>query len=438
MVTLVLTHKRTFIWVALLTMLVSCIPLGTLPNSSSSSYSTETNEKKLLFEDYNYESNVGIITLNGGPDYIFDLDDNLQISLEFDLLSSQFENLQAKWIRCNYEWEPSVLPEIQYFNGFNQFDSKSVDYSVNTRIPYSRYVFNVSKPAISGNYILVVFRRNNPKDLIFGRRVLFYSHQVKPSIKIRQSQKVSDRRTHQQLDIELDYSGMDAPRPDLNFKVLVLQNKDLNRALTLPQPTSIKAGSSKLGWDYFQGEISFPGWNQFRWLDLRTVNFKGVGIASIKAEKNSIEVRQQTESDHGKESYKQAIDDNNGRFTQENLDPGEVFLGSDYVNVLFTLESDVNLGDVYVMGRFNNWNKSNENRMRYNPEKGIYETKIQLKQGYFDYRYEVVSSRFAPHYFEGTHFQTENEFDVLVYYRAPGQLVDQLVGLTSTNTEYFF
>jgi hypothetical protein len=35
---------------------------------------------------------------------------------------------------------------------------------------------------------------------------------------------------------------------------------------------------------------------------------------------------------------------------------------------------------------------------------------------------------------EGNHFETENNYTILVYYHAPGTLNDQLVGFTTTNS----
>ncbi|NQZ75556.1 MAG: DUF5103 domain-containing protein, partial [Ekhidna sp.] len=105
-------------------------------------------------------------------------------------------------------------------------------------------------------------------------------------------------------------------------------------------------------------------------------------------------------------------------------------LNADYAKVRFTLVSEPIQGDVYVAGRYNNWNLSDVNRMRYTTQGGVgrYETSIPLKQGYYEYMYVVDNSTLPSYYYEGSHFQAENEYEILVYYRMPGNVNDELIG----------
>lgn len=70
------------------------------------------------------------------------------------------------------------------------------------------------------------------------------------------------------------------------------------------------------------------------------------------------------------------------------------------------------------------------NKMKYTNQNGLgrYQTTIPLKQGYYEYLYYVESNELPPHYFEGSHFQAENVYEILVYYRKPGNINDELVG----------
>jgi len=65
--------------------------------------------------------------------------------------------------------------------------------------------------------------------------------------------------------------------------------------------------------------------------------------------------------------------------------------------------------------------------MRYDETTKQYLGNVKLKQGYYNYQFwtnEPVPMR----QFEGSHLQTKNEYEVLVYYREPGTIYDQVVG----------
>jgi hypothetical protein len=73
--------------------------------------------------------------------------------------------------------------------------------------------------------------------------------------------------------------------------------------------------------------------------------------------------------------------------------------------------------------------------MQYNAEKGVYETSLFLKQGYYDYMYVTIDQNdpkripsFADT--EGNIWETENEYMILVYYRPLGGRADELIGMT--------
>lgn len=52
-----------------------------------------------------------------------------------------------------------------------------------------------------------------------------------------------------------------------------------------------------------------------------------------------------------------------------------------------------------------------------------------LKQGWYDFMIGTENdSKFETNIFEGSHFETENQYEVLVYLRALGSRYDQLVG----------
>ena len=68
--------------------------------------------------------------------------------------------------------------------------------------------------------------------------------------------------------------------------------------------------------------------------------------------------------------------------------------------------------------------------MTYNPENGLYENILLLKQGYYSYNYLIRNEdgSFTPLQTEGNFCYTENKYQCLVYYKAAGDRTDTLVG----------
>jgi hypothetical protein len=82
------------------------------------------------------------------------------------------------------------------------------------------------------------------------------------------------------------------------------------------------------------------------------------------------------------------------------------------------------------MGALSQWGKAPEATLVYDPKKRMYSTSLLLKQGWYDYQfaYATRDGSFDFESLEGSHFQTENEYEVFVYFRGLGSRYDQLVG----------
>ena len=72
-----------------------------------------------------------------------------------------------------------------------------------------------------------------------------------------------------------------------------------------------------------------------------------------------------------------------------------------------------------------------ENKMIYDPARGVYQGRQILKQGWYDYQYLVKNDTIPPNYLEGDHFETENQYEIFVYFSPMNGRGQQLVGYTS-------
>ena len=65
--------------------------------------------------------------------------------------------------------------------------------------------------------------------------------------------------------------------------------------------------------------------------------------------------------------------------------------------------------------------------MTYDSDLGGYTGSFLLKEGYYEYQY-ITSAN--PYEVEGSHFETENTYEIFVYYRPPSRIYDVLGGYT--------
>ena len=66
--------------------------------------------------------------------------------------------------------------------------------------------------------------------------------------------------------------------------------------------------------------------------------------------------------------------------------------------------------------------------MNFDPASGFYQNTQLLKQGWYNYQYLVEDNQLPPNHFEGSHFETENFYEVLFYYRPFQPNADLLIG----------
>jgi hypothetical protein len=78
-------------------------------------------------------------------------------------------------------------------------------------------------------------------------------------------------------------------------------------------------------------------------------------------------------------------------------------------------------------------------KLRYNFERKAYEKTLLLKQGSYNYQllFKPSGSKQASSFkTEGSYWQTENEYQVYVYYRPLGGRYDQLIGFNELKTAF--
>jgi hypothetical protein len=114
-----------------------------------------------------------------------------------------------------------------------------------------------------------------------------------------------------------------------------------------------------------------------------------------------------------------------------NADNNEI--ETDYAWIYFSLSapSFFQNKNIYITGMFNNYALSDENKMDYNPKKGIYEKAIMIKQGFTNYSFTVADIKGKidnENAIDGNFWQTENNYHAIIYYRENNQRYDRVIG----------
>lgn len=422
------------LWIPIfLCILVHCEPVPT---------QSTANSKKIIFDNHDYESIVGlaqVLPIENGvlaklENPIIQFRQNQALMLYFDLLTEKFEYLTAKIYHCNKNWSKSLLRDIEFLDKINNYPITEFDYSINTKQPYIQYSLRLPKPILSGNFIVSVHRRGNPEDILLTRKFMVVDNISVINQQVRSSTTVAKRNINQQIDFDLNYGNIHISNPLEDISAFLLQNHKWLDAKTDLKPSLIRPNENFMEFRSLMPENNFSGWNEFRFFDLRTLNVTGRNVNRIDIASGKWRAFLGLDSSRGNQVYSQNLRDINGHLILQNTDPGSILLNSDYAVVHFSMKSNPAPGNVYVTGRFNHWQLSDKNLMEHNEQTKTYTTSILLKQGYYDYMYYLDSENSPPYYFEGSHYQTENNYEILVYCRRLGNVYDELIGYKKFNT----
>lgn len=424
---------RVLQWL-LLPAFFSCVPL----DQASTNLNTGTSyPKKLQLDDLVYEENIKTVRLYPLQDSydeviqpaVISIQSNRNLVLEFDQLFGDFESYYARLIHCNGNWEKSNLNNTDFLTPFNEFPITDYQYSFGTRTPYVHYQWMVPQVKRTGNYVIKVYRQGNEADLILTRRFMVYDNRVQINALVGMSDGIVERDFNQQLNFSVLYTDLESRNPIEEFKVVIRQNKRWDNMLDYLPPTSIKADLKTIEYRYFNLENNFPGGNEFRFFDLRSINILGQNVASIDRKENRVDAfilkdELNIHRLHG------SFQDINGEYVIGNLETDPATITAEYVFVHFFLESPPRSEAIFVLGALSDWKCDDNNLMTYDNELNGYTKTMLLKQGWYNYMYYMPESE-DPYHFEGSYFETENLYEILVYYRPIGALADQLVGYSN-------
>lgn len=369
-----------------------------------------------------------VIKLNSGE----------KITLSFDDMEGGTNTFYYKLIHCNAGWEPSDLFESDYISGQLTSEIYTSQSSFNTLMDYTHYELNIPnedmKPTRSGNYMLLVYANNNPEDTVLTRKFRISEKIIGIKGEIESINRMTREKPNQELNLILQTENMQINDPYNNLKIATLKNYHNERLFEHLDPSSVNG--NQISYD-MNNQLIFKGGNEFHHFNSKSTDYAGENIRKVDFKRNNFHFQLKTNEDRTFQKYREK-DDLNGRFSidKENTDHPET--EADYVYVYFTLKEATSSaeGEFYITGAFNNWKCKPENKMTYNTERKVFEKRLLLKQGYYDYKYIFKSAEeeINPYFISGNHHQTENDYLIYIYYWDPSEGHDRLIGHTVINS----
>ncbi|MDF1863189.1 MAG: DUF5103 domain-containing protein [Saprospiraceae bacterium] len=414
-----------------------------------------------------------------------------QLFFSFDEMGEDAKNYVYTITHCNADWTPSNLTEMDYIDGFQEEDIDEFEYSFNTYSIYTHYNLILPNEDMrftkSGNYLLKVYEDEDEKELAITRRFMVVEPIMKIFADMVRPAMVNKIKTHHEIDFVVSHEDFEVRNPRTELSATVLQNGRWDNAITEIRPQFTRREEQLFT---YQDKIVFPAGKEFRPLDLRSFKYGSLDIQQVNLFNENYEVTLHPDKKRFSQVHLDVFD-LNGDFVIENRDnlnfrirqqntqnirdlertnaelrgqgldtiavsfgnPGisydvintfeasEHDIRSEYGSVLFTLYSPTEYYDseVYIFGGLSDWQLKPEFKMVYNPQISSYVCKPELKQGYYDYYYVTVSKKDRKMEIEdteGSWFETENTYTILLYYRPFGVRYDKLVGVGTFSSRF--
>ena len=362
---------------------------------------------------------------------VIGLGEGVPVSIAFDDLTHEYRRLAYKVEHCNADWTISndlfVSDYIDGFNTDNVIDN--VEQSINTNVLYTHYRFQLPNDRcrlkMGGNYRVTIYDANDDDKPLAERCFMVLETRMGISISADANTDKGINSRWQQVSMELKYvPGLAVTDVQRQIYTVVMQNGRWDNAVINAKPQFVMANG--LRWSH-NPQLIFEAGNEYRKFELLDVRHASMGVEKIDWDGDAYHAY--LWPDDPRASYV-FDEDANGAFYIRNAYNRENNRTSEYVNVHFTLRSPRLEGDVFVNGVWTNDQLAEPYRMQFDEASQCYRLSLLLKQGYYSYQYvwQKPSGEVANVPSEGSFYQTENRYQVLVYYRMLGERADRLVG----------
>jgi hypothetical protein len=398
----------------------------------------------LLCTNHIYDSSIKTVQLykeGWNLSYpVIRLDSDEKLVLHFDLLGDKSESYYYTFLHCDKDWNRSDIISSVYLEGFPENALDDYESSFNTTVHYIHYKLTFPNDMISfkisGNYIIMVYPTGEPEKPVITYRFMISEDLAPVTVETHRARVNGDINTDQQIDFTVNTSALTINDTYNDVFSFILQNGRWNNAKRNLKPEFY--GNSELKYSSLSDKNIFRGGNEYRFFDIKTIKYLSENVKRIDFHVSDYHVYLNPSEDREFKPYFY-WQDFNGKYyiaIQEKKNPD---IEADYVYVYFSLPSKYPAegGKMYVSGALADWSFGTDNLMIYDLQNEAYECVMLLKQGWYNYEYffmrggdnSGVVSRF-----ESNHYEAENDYTILVYFRNPRERYDRLIGTQTINT----
>jgi len=316
-------------------------------------------------------------------------------------------------------------------------NQRIIDYenSYSTLKSYSNYRLTIPNEEVqlkvSGNFMLEIY--NNNYELQFSRRFIIYKDIATIGASVKRSRDFNFLNEKQVVQFTINTNSLRVASPKREIKVAILQNYHWPTAVYNIKPQFTIGNSLVYKYDT---ETSFYGGNEYYNFDTKDLRAPSAAIARI--ELTDIYQHYLFANLYRNNRPYTYFPDVNGDFVIRTLQGEDNSREAEYSKVHFKLPYKPELGfkNVYIYGKYNNYSLNDENKMIYNEDTGYMEAAIEMKQGFYNYKFvtkndeEIIDLNVIGGNF---HF-TENNYTIIVYFRNFGDVYDSIIGIGSANS----
>ena len=347
------------------------------------------------------------------------------LHIGFDELSHDYHRYIYRLEHCEADWTTSdELFESDWLEGFNNNVIEDFDRSINTTVDYTHYRLSIPNDKcrlkMSGNYRLHVIEEDLDEEVLTVE-FMISEEAMTLSMAITTNTDIDTNLSHQQVSFGLKYGNLLVTDPQEQLQTVVMQNCREDNSRWNVRPTAVVQNG--LEWTHCQ-DLIFDGGNEYRKFEVLDPSHPTMGIDRIYWDGESYQAFPFVNEPRPNYLYDE---DANGSFLLRNSDNRESDYTSDYVWVNYRLKTPYRLvGDIVIDGR---WTTEDPETyiMTYDETSGLYTASILQKLGYYSYQY-LNDSRPLPS--EGNFYQTENGYQILVYYKGTGERTWRLVAFS--------
>ena len=371
-----------------------------------------------------------IIQLGGGD----------PLDLSFDDMDGGVQNYSYALELRNEDWSSTSLNTMEYIRGFTGVQISSYKMSSIATARYTHYHSNVPDanyaPTKGGNYLLKVYQDGDPSNVVFQLRMLVVNNTMPVTAVVQPPFSSDTHGTHQKIQFSVGVGSRQFTSPTQEIKVAIVQNWCWAMAKYDIRPTFVRNNSLEYN---PETDAVFPGMREWRWLDNRSFRFQSDHIAKLDAGSDQINVYVRPDPSRATFPYV-VYQDYNGGFSIAASEAINVAYQGDYAHVHFAYAppggEPYQDKDLYIYGALTNYELGDSTRLRWDPDRKVYQNALLLKQGYYDYCYVLKDKdgNITTDQTEGNFYETENAYLILVYYRPLGGRYDELVGLGRVNS----